>query len=145
MKSILKYGFLLCFLTPLWAENSTVFPPYTIHHNALTTDFLTPEIARQYQIKRSKNQAMINISVIKNQTPTNIGIPVVANVKVIAKNLIGQQFPILLNEIKEGNAIYYIGDFPVSHRALYRFNIEVQPEKKGHYLKTKMQQTFYTD
>jgi len=144
----MKKLFILCLFlinSPLWAENLTIFPPYTIHHNAFTTDFLSPEIARSYHIKRSKNQAMINISIIKNQSKENIGTAVTANVKVIAKNLLGQLTTLEIREIKEADAVYYIADFPVSHRALLRFDIQVQAEKKGQYLNTRLQQEFFTD
>ena len=50
-----------------WAENSTAIKGYLIHHNALTTDVLTPEIASHYQIQRSKSQALINIAVQKTR------------------------------------------------------------------------------
>ena len=48
------------------AENSTKIPGHTVHHNVITTDFLSPNIASAYRIIRSKNRAMINISVIKD-------------------------------------------------------------------------------
>jgi hypothetical protein len=38
---------------------------YTIHFNAVSTDILTPEIARTYDIVRSKNRAFLNVSVRK--------------------------------------------------------------------------------
>ena len=47
------------------AENSTEKQGYIIHHNALTTDILTPEIARRNNVQRSRNRAMVNISVQK--------------------------------------------------------------------------------
>ena len=59
------------------AENSTKDNGYTIHHNAITTDMLTPEIAREYGLIRSRNRAMLNVSVIK-QVPGTTGQPVSA-------------------------------------------------------------------
>ena len=45
------------------AENLTKFGDYVIHHTALPTDILLPEVARAYKIKRSKDRGMINVVV----------------------------------------------------------------------------------
>ena len=37
------------------AEQSKTFGDYTIHYVAFTTDMLSPEVARLYKIRRSKN------------------------------------------------------------------------------------------
>jgi len=47
------------------AEQSKVFGDYTVHYSAFTTDNLTPSIAKQYNIPRSKKRALLNISVLK--------------------------------------------------------------------------------
>ena len=38
---------------------------YVIHFSAQSTDQLPPEIARAYNIVRSKNRAMFNVSIIR--------------------------------------------------------------------------------
>jgi hypothetical protein len=38
---------------------------YIVHFSAQTTDQLSPDIARAYNIVRSKNRAMLNVSVIR--------------------------------------------------------------------------------
>ena len=127
------------------AENSSQFSPYTIHHNALTTEFLSPEVAKQYHIKRSTHHAMINISVLKNQSTKNIGTAVSANVEVKMKNLIGQITNIPVRQIKEGSAIYYIGDFPVADRQHLTFHIKVKPIQQKQVYQMKIQHTFFTE
>ena len=39
---------------------------HTVHFSAMTTDQLTPDVARAFNIVRSKNRAMLNVSVIRN-------------------------------------------------------------------------------
>lgn len=135
----------LVLLLPLaaQAENSTRTGGYTIHHNALTTDNLPPEVASTYQLQRSKNQGMLNISVLKDAADSS-GTPVVADVKAVARTLFGQIRPIELREIREGEAIYYIGAFPVANREVLHFEIEVLPQGSRYPLQAHLRQEFYT-
>lgn len=117
MKKLMTLLVTFLALLPFYAqaENSTKIPGHTIHHNVITTDFLTPNIASAYRIMRSKNRGMINISVIKD-VPGTTGIPVMASIRARVINLIGQERIVHLKEIREGAAIYYIGDFIISNR-----------------------------
>ncbi|MDH3984002.1 MAG: DUF4426 domain-containing protein, partial [Gammaproteobacteria bacterium] len=38
---------------------------YVVHFNAQSTDQLSPDVARAYNIVRSKNRAMLNVSIIR--------------------------------------------------------------------------------
>lgn len=129
MKKLMTLLVSLFLLMPMMAsaENSTKIPGHTVHHNVITTDFLSPSIASAYRIVRSKNRGMINISVIKDEVGTT-GIPVTAEINARVINLIGQQRPIRLKEIREGKAIYYIGDFIIPSSERLVFMLEVKPE-----------------
>jgi len=100
---------------------------YIIHINALTTDQLPTEVARGYKISRSKNRAMINVSVREKQAAGET--PITASINVIAKNLSSQQKNVKLREIKESDpvAVYYIGELPVSHEETITFELDVMP------------------
>jgi len=126
------------------AENSTKIPGYTIHHNALTTDMLSPAVAQSYGIRRSKGRAMLNISIIQD-VPGTTGKAVTAEVKAVARNLIGQNRDIPLREIREGNAIYYIGDFQVGHREHLTFLLDVTPAGESRAFQAKLEHEFYTN
>jgi len=136
---------LLLLLLPLLAgaENSTRIPGYTIHHNVLTTDLLSPEIAKIYGIQRSPNRAMLNISVVQGR-PGMVGMPVPAHVRATARTIMGQIREVPLREIREGNAVYYIGDFLVGHRELLRFDIEVIPPGARHPYHAHLSHEFWT-
>jgi hypothetical protein len=125
------------------ADNSTKVDGYTIHHNAITTDMLTPEISRAYRIPRSRNRGMLNVSVIRDAEGTT-GTPVAAQVQAYSTNFLGQRRPIGMREIREGDAIYYIGDFLVQHGELLNFTIEVRPEGDSQVYATRMSQEFFT-
>ncbi len=113
------------------AEISQKFGNLEIHYNALTTDELQPEVARAYKIERSKTRGMVTMSVLKKNkvgAPT----PVAAKLAVYATNLTQQLSNITMREIKEGTAIYYIGEFRVAPPDTLKFTttVEVAGEPK---------------
>lgn len=126
------------------AENSTSIGGYVIHHNTLTTDSLPPQVASAHNIQRSKERAILNVSVMRGE-PGRVGTPVQAQVTATARNLIGQTRRIDMREIRDGEAIYYIGDFPVANREKLDFFLEVTPEGEHAPLKVRLSDTFYTD
>ncbi len=141
-------AYLLCAIlmiaTSAAAENSTSSGGYTVHHNALKSDFLTPAIAKAYNIQRSKFRGLVNISVIK-ETPGTEGTPVKAAVKIEAMSLSGVPKEITLVEIVEDSAIYYIGDFPVINREIVNFTLEVTPHGEEKPIRARFSQQFYID
>ena len=137
---------LLGLLLPLiaQAENSTKIPGYAIHHNAIPTAILVPEVASNYGITRSKYRGLLNVSVIKDE-PGTTGKPVTANVQAYTFNLIGQIYNIKLREIREGEAIYYIGDFPIVDAETIKIRMEITPEGASRPTKAEISQQFFVD
>jgi hypothetical protein len=134
-------GLLLSFSA--FAENSTKAAGYTIHHNAFLSNELSAEVLKRYGIRRSPNRALINISIIKD-VPGTTGTPVTAKVTVTARNLRGQIRTIPVREIKEENAVYYIGEFLVENQEEVNFSIEVQPAGDSKILHASLKQQFFT-
>ena len=128
----------------VFAENSTKVDGYTIHHNVITTDFLSDDIARSYGIIRSKNRAMLNVSVIKDKEGTT-GTPVSASVKANMTNIYGQQRGLNLRAIHETDAIYYIGTFLVRNGETLNFHIDVKPEGASKYSPVAFSEEFFVD
>ena len=144
--SIVGLAALLGLLTApatILAENSSKIPGHTVHHNALLTSDLSPEIANAYSIRRSSNRAMLNVSVIKDK-PGTIGTPVTAAVSVTALNLRGQSRTIPMREIKETDAVYYIGDFLVENQEIVNFTIQVKPAGNDTVSTMTLKQQFFT-
>lgn len=121
------------------------FGKYIIHINAITTDQLPTEVARGYKISRSKNRAMLNVSVREKQGEAEQ--PVTALVSVIAKNLSSQLKSVTLNEITETDpiAIYYIGELPVSDKETIVFDIDVTPAGTTKPILVSYRQQFFTE
>jgi hypothetical protein len=141
----LLLAFALVAPSSVLAENSTSAGGFTIHHNAFTTSTLTPEVAKAYGIQRSKFRGMLNVSVIKEKEGTT-GTSVPARVDVNTLVLTGQQSARLpMREIKEQDAVYYVGEFPVQNEEKVSFVIKVTPEGSTDSIVVKMEQQFFTD
>jgi hypothetical protein len=126
------------------AETFEAFGNYVVHFNAQLTTRLTPEIARGLEIQRSDDRAMLNISVI-DRTVEGAPAPVAAEVRVTATNLAGQIKELRFRELREGDAIYYLGEFPVADEEIVNFEISVRPEDMDAPHQFSFQQQFYTN
>lgn len=123
--------------------SSRDFGGYILHFNALPTDTLTPEIASSYGITRSANRVLLNISILQ-KTEGTLNVPVAGKVSASAVNLNGQAKNLSLREIREGEAIYYIGDVSISGEEALVFSIEAQPaDATGAPLAVRFQRQFY--
>lgn len=136
--------FLSVISASLWAEQSKTFSDYVVYYNAFSTDMLQPSVAKQYGIKRSKNRAMFNISVQKKIMGT-AGQPVAADITGKAINLNAQTKTLNPRKIVEGTAIYYIGEFPVTHREVLDFDFNITPEGEQNLFNLKFRQQFFTE
>ena len=138
-------GFLLSVLPLLaCAEQSESFGDYTIHYSAFTTEMLTPEVAKSYNIQRSKNRAMLNVSVLKKVMGTT-GQPVKASVNATATNLSSQLRELQMRELTEQGAIYYIAETPVNNGETLKYTLTVLPEGEQQAHTFSFQQQFFTD
>jgi hypothetical protein len=141
----ISWVLLLSLLLPLsaLAENSQDFGDYVVHYNALATDMLPPEVARDYHITRSQNRGMLNITLLKKVLGSP-GQPVHARVDASARNLAGQDRNIDMREIREGNAIYYIGEFGVANEETLKFRVRARPQGEQEFFEVEFSQDFYT-
>lgn len=113
-----------------------------VHYVAFNSTFLTPKVARSYDIKRNGYVAVVNISVLDS---ASLGKPAVeAKVGGHAKNLIGQTQKLTFREIKEGEAIYYLAELPITHEETFTFDIDVKAGNKGSG-KLKFTQKFFVE
>jgi hypothetical protein len=99
------------------------------------------EVARAYNIVRSKNRAMLNVSVLRESDNT----PVKAVVTVKTVNLTGQLKSVTMREITEQEAVYYIGEIPVANRETLIFDISVTPEGVQSASDVRFKRQFFTD
>lgn len=125
------------------AESYKDFGEYVVHFSALATDQLAPEVARVYDIVRSKNRAMLSIAVLRKVEGT-LGKSVTGDISARATNLTGQLKNVRLRPITEGDAIYYIAEIPVANGETLIFDVDVTPEGETSRFSFRFKQTFFT-
>ena len=125
MKRLLAALCLCSLATVAHAEIMQKFGPFEIHYNALTTDSLLPEVARNYKIERSKTRGLVTMSVLKKNKLGALT-PVPAKVTVYVTNLTRQLANVNMREVREGAAIYYLGEFRVAPPDTLTFTATVE-------------------
>jgi hypothetical protein len=127
-------------------ENYRDFGDYVVHFNALSTAELPAEVARGYNITRSKNRAMLNVSIIRKEEGTT-GRPVTGSVSARATNLTGQLKTVAMREIIEdgGSAVYYIGETQVANGETLIYTIDVTPINENSRFSATYKKQFFTD
>lgn len=124
------------------AEQAQKFGDVEIHYNALSTNDLAPEVARNYKLTRSKSRGLLTISVLKKNS-MGASFPVPAEVKVNAITVYNQLVSVDMREIKEGSAIYYLGEYGIVPTESLKFSISVKPEGSAQPYSFEYQQSFY--
>jgi hypothetical protein len=107
-------------------QTSQEFGKFEVHYNALRTDALTPEVARAYDIERSGNLAMLNVSLLARADDGQT-VPVDGTVRATARNLTGQLKDLDMRRVQEGASIYFIGVVGISDNEILVFDIDVTP------------------
>ena len=125
---------------PAGATSETI-GDHVVHFSAQTTDQLPPEVARAYSIVRSKNRAMLNVSVLR----ATDNAAVEADVAVKAVNLTGQLKSITMRQIEEQDAIYYIGALAVANLETLIFDITVTTGGVDTPSQVRFIRQFFTD
>lgn len=103
------------------AEQMKQLGAWDVHYIALTSSFLTPEVARTYGIQRSKYNALVNISVLDSTSKEAQKVLVTGT----ATDLMGRSQTLEFKEITEGKAIYYIATLSFRYEEDIKFDIRL--------------------
>lgn len=125
-------------------ESMKDFGEYVLFFNALNTDQLTPEIAREYGIVRSKSRAMLNVSIHRKldggKTEAVTGL-----VSASAINLNGQLMTMTLREIREDTAIYYVGELAITNGEVLIYTIDATPVDESSVFTVRFKKQFFVE
>ncbi len=122
-------------------ETSKDIGDFVVHFSAQSTNQLSTDIAKAYNIVRSKDRAMLTVSVVRKDNDESV--PATITVKTV--NLTGQLKNITMRRIDEQDAVYYIGETPVANRETLIFDISVMPEGSSTAAEMRFKREFYTD
>ncbi|MBY6186372.1 DUF4426 domain-containing protein [Marinobacter hydrocarbonoclasticus] len=145
---MLRYAFVLLFslfaALPASAEQVQRVGKYAVHYVAFGSTFLTPEIARTYDITRSRYVGLVNVTVIDTSLPGDETHAVAVDIEGTARNLLGNVKNLRFKEIREGTAIYYIAE--VDHRNEETFTFDISLENtQGLSSELSFKQKFFVD
>ena len=125
-------------------ETSRDFGDYILHFNALVTEQLSPDIARQYSIVRANNRVMLNVSILRKEEGS-MGVPVSGAVSASAINLSGQLRGMAMRKIEEETAIYYIGELGISDGETLIFTVDATPLNEASRFTVRFKKQFFVD
>jgi len=112
-------------LAPLaQAEQAEKFGNVEVHYNAMLSTDLLPDVAKNYKIDRSPTRGIVTISVLRKNA-MGVAQPIPAKLTAYMVNLSNQLGNIDMREIREGNAIYYLGEFRVTPPNTLKFTVTV--------------------
>jgi hypothetical protein len=121
------------------AEQKRTLGSWDVHYIAINSTFLTPQVAQQYAIVRSRYNALINISVLDREDKSAQSVVLTGQ----AKNLLGVVKKLSFKQVKEGKSIYYLATLGFSDQEQFRISVDISD---GNQQKTlKFQHKFYAD
>lgn len=115
-----------------------------IHYTAIRTTLLTPEVARRFDVTRSRNQALL---VINAQRDTGEGLPtpIAATATGHVTSLLGHRQTLDLKPKREGDVHYVLARFETLNSEYLTLDVEVTPEGHDTAIQVRWQQQFYND
>jgi hypothetical protein len=153
MKRLLSPVFLVSLLTltlaavaalPAQAQQSERFGNYELHYSVLNSTFISPEVAAQYGITRGERRGLINIALrehLADGTAVNRAMILDAE----SWDLTGRRDPFDFIEIREGPAVYYIGEFKFLNREWRHFRVAFTPENGDQTFEVRFKRQLYTE
>ena len=107
------------------AQQSEMFGPFELHYSVVNTTFLEPKVAATYGITRGKKRAILNLAVREHIDETTVGRTMLLKGKTW--DLIHNQ-ELEFQEVREGEAIYYIAEFDFINEEFRFFEVYFRPE-----------------
>ena len=125
-------------------ESSKDFGEYVLYFNAVITDQLSRDIAREYGIVRSKSRALLNVS-IHRKLDNGQTEAVTGAVSASAINLNGQLKTMTLRELREETAIYYIGELAITDGEVLIYTIDATPSNDASRFTVRFKKQFFVE
>ena len=104
------------------AEQMRKFGDYEAHYIVIPSLFLQAAIAERHGLRRGEGLSIVNISVLDAA-----GKGAVCAISGTAKNLLGQLAALEFQEVREGDAVYYLAEVRHTDQEVLRFNLAIQP------------------
>ncbi|MEZ5502081.1 MAG: DUF4426 domain-containing protein [Halioglobus sp.] len=139
MISLLWLALLGC---PAFAQQAETFGPYELHYSVVNTSFLDPKIAETYGIVRGEKRALVNLAVRENIPGGSVARTMALQAR--SWDLIQNQ-TLEFREIREGESIYYIAEFPFINEEWRFFEIQFRPAGADQTYNLTFKRQLYVD
>ncbi len=124
------------------AQLSERFGPYELHYSVVNTTFLEPAVASQYGITRGDRRAILNLS-LREHLPDGTTVARTMELEGASWDLTEQRINFDFLEVREGPAIYYIGQFKFLNREWRYFNARFKPEGGEEFFEYEFKHQMY--
>jgi len=121
--------------------NEVEFDRYVVHYTVLSTHFLSPEVARAYDLRRSRSRALVNVVIMERDGETLR--PVSGKVSGQAVNLYRQVRHLRFREVRDGDAFYHLAEVPIRPGEVVDFRLHVTAEGGDEVMPVSFRQAFY--
>lgn len=126
------------------AQRSERFGPYELHYNVVNSTFIEAKVAAQYGIARGRRRAIVNFSV-REHLESGETISRAMTLDGASWDLTGQRVNFDFLEVREGPAIYYIGQFKFLNREWRHFSLDFTPEGSDRSYTFEYKQQMYVN
>ncbi len=125
------------------AAESQRFGDLEVTYSVVNSTFVSPDVASHYQLVRGHDRAFVNLVILDQASPDK---PQALSARVEGRtwDLLQNQF-LKFQEIREGEAVYYIADFQFSDAEMRYFEINLLPAEAQRSLQLKFQHQVYVD
>jgi hypothetical protein len=121
--------------------NEVEFDPYVVHYTVVNTHFLSPEVARSYDLRRSRSRALVNVVIMKREGEALE--PVSGKVAGQAVNLYGQVRHLRFREVRDGAAFYNLAEVRIRPGEVLDFSLRVSADGDARVMPVNFRQVFY--
>ena len=104
------------------AEQMRKFGDHEAHYIVIPSLFLQADIANRHGLRRGKGLSIVNISVLDAA-----GKGTACRISGHARNLLEQLAALEFQEVREGDAVYYLAEVRHADQEVLRFNLNIQP------------------
>lgn len=120
------------------------FGEYTVQWSVFPSTFLTPEIAKENGLNRSRSIGVVNIAIMTEAEDGGMK-TVSGQVEGKALNDIQQAKFLAFRRIQEGDAVYFIAEYQYSNAELMTFQITARPTGAGRDMPVRFAHTLFND
>ena len=142
MRSAFALVLLCC--AGLAQADSKNFGEYTVSWSVLPSTFLTPEIAKENNLQRSKSIGIVNVAIMQTNADGTLS-PVAGQVEGRVTNDIQQVRFLAFRRIQEGNAVYFIAEYQYGTAELLTFNVTARPTGHNQELPVRFSHALFND